>query len=81
MNIKAPVNVPPMMPITKSKRGIISAINTATAIISERTTQRFILNALKIGRDSFEYVFLAQDILNSFTFRNIETIFNLLKKC
>lgn len=47
MNIKAPVNVPPIMPITKSKRGTISAIRTATAIIDERTMQRLMLNALE----------------------------------
>lgn len=50
MNIKGPVSVPPIIPITRSNFGSISAINTPKPIIVERTRHRFQLNSAKIWR-------------------------------
>lgn len=46
MKINGPVNVPPMIPITKSNCGNNSAIVTANAIMNERKMHRLKLKSL-----------------------------------
>lgn len=74
MKINGPVSVPPIIPITRSKRGTSSPIITANATSTERTRHRFRLNP------TLNYIFLLH--LNKFFLPDIlRDIFRVSSMC